>query len=152
MKRELIEIGSTIRVENGPARKVAVATEEMEPDRDDEGRADPNAQSKHAVLPDGKKLAVHYKLSLKDAFGKKIVAGQEFTYLDYFGELVWYIYQLGEVGVNEKGEILFPDSPYILKNFEPEDRVAVRTEERWLPVGIETTRERALTAAHLLED
>ena len=131
MKREMIEIGSTIRVENGPARKVAVAT---------------------AELMDDKVTASHYQVGAFDAMGKRIVLGESMTYLDYRGELVWYIYQLSDVGINERGEVLFPDSPFILKNFEPEDKVAVRTEERWLPVGIETTKERALTAAHLLED
>jgi hypothetical protein len=131
MKRELIEIGSTIRVENGPARKTAVATKE---------------------LLDDKVTAGHYREGAFDALGKRIKLGQPMTYLDYRGEWVWYIYQLGEVGVNAKGEILLPDSPHIIKNYEPEDKVPVRTEERWLPVGIETTKERALTAAHLLED
>jgi len=131
MKREMIEIGSAIRVENGPARKVAVAT---------------------AELMDDKVTASHYQVGAFDAMGKRIVLGESMTYLDYRGELVWYIYQLSDVGINERGEVLFPDSPFILKNFEPEDKVAVRTEERWLPVGIETTKERALTAAHLLED
>jgi hypothetical protein len=131
MKRELIEIGSTIRVENGPARKTAVATKE---------------------LLDDKVTAHHYQEGQFDALGKRIKLGEAMTYLDYFGELAWYIYKLGEVGINAQGEVLFPDSPFILKANEPEDQVAVRTEQRWLPVGIETTKERALTAAHLLED
>jgi hypothetical protein len=131
MKRELIEIGSTIRVENGPARKTAVATKE---------------------LLDDKMTASHYQVGAFDAMGKRIVLGERMTYLDYRGELVWYIYQEGEVGINAKGEVLFPDSPLILKNYEPEGKVAVRTEQRWLPAGIETTQERALAAARLLEE
>lgn len=29
MKREMIEVGAMIRVENGPARKTSIATEEL---------------------------------------------------------------------------------------------------------------------------
>jgi hypothetical protein len=101
MKREMIEIGTTIRVENGPARKTAVVTEE---------------------LLDDAVTARHYKMGEQDALGKKIVLGESMTYLDYFGEWVWYIYRLDE------------------------------NEGRWLPAGVETTKERALKAAHLLED
>ncbi|MBE3088019.1 MAG: hypothetical protein IMZ71_02735 [Chloroflexi bacterium] len=132
MKREMIEIGTTIRVENGPARKTAIATEE---------------------LLDNKVIASHYQAGLKDALGKVIILGEPMTYLDYRGELVWYIYQLQEVGVNAEGEVLLPDSKHILKTGrEPEDRKAVKTVEKWLPVAVETTKELALTAAHLLED
>ncbi|MBE3063853.1 MAG: hypothetical protein IMZ69_02400 [Spirochaetes bacterium] len=132
MKREMIEIGTTIRVENGPARKTAIATEEL--------------------LDDAVTVS-HYHIGLKDALGKVIVLGEPMTYLDYRGEDVWYVYQLQEVGVNAAGEVLLPDSKHILKTGrEPEDREAVRTVEKWIPVAVETTKERALTAAHLLED
>jgi len=130
MKREMIEIGTTIRVENGPARKTAVATKE---------------------LLDDAVTASHYKVGERDALGKVIVLGELMTYLDYLGDLVWYIYKIGEVGINAEGRVIFPDSPFIVVA-NPEDTVAVKTEERWLPAGIETTKERALTAAHLLED
>jgi hypothetical protein len=106
MKRELIEIGTTIRVENGPARKTGIAT---------------------AELLDDAVTKSHYAVGLKDAMGKVIALGEPMTYLDYFGEWVWYIYQL-----------------------RPDDTHA--DGERWLPAGVETTKELALKAAELLED
>ena len=106
MKREMIEIGSAIRVENGPARKVAVATEE---------------------LLDDKVTASHYQVGAFDAMGKRIVLGEPMTYLDYFGEWVWYVYQL-------KDDETAPDGV------------------RWMPACVETTKERAMTAAELLEE
>lgn len=133
MKRELIEIGTTVRVENGPARKTAVATAELLDDAvtashyfarqvrparyeiDEEGN--PGALISPAeTIPGG-----------KDAMGKEIILGEPMTYLDYRGEWVWYVYQLK------------PDKTHI-------------DGERWLPAGVETTKERALTAAKLLED
>ena len=79
MKRELIEIGITIRVENGPARKTGVATEE---------------------LLDNKNTAEHYQEGAKDAMGKQIVLGEEMTYLHFRGDLVWYVYQLEETPID----------------------------------------------------
>jgi hypothetical protein len=101
MKHEMIEIGTMIRVENGPVRKTAMAT---------------------AELLDDRVTAEHYKVGLPDAAGKIIVLGETMTYLDYYGPWVWYIYKYDE------------------------------EECRWLPAGVETTKELALTAAHLLED
>jgi hypothetical protein len=106
MKREMIEIGETLRVENGPARKTAVAT---------------------AELLDDAVTASHYQIGERDAVGRPIVIGEPMTYLDYRGEWVWYIYQL-------RDDETAPDGT------------------RWLPAGVETTKERALTAAGLLED
>jgi hypothetical protein len=74
MKREMIEIGSTIRVENGPARKMAIATKE---------------------LLDDKVTAGHYQEGKYDALGERIWLGKAMTYLDYYGPWVWYIYKRG---------------------------------------------------------
>jgi hypothetical protein len=105
-KREFIEIGETVRVENGPARKTAVATEE---------------------LLDDAVTASHYAVGEWDAMGKPIVLGEPMTYLDYRGEWVWYVYQLR------------PDETHI-------------DGERWLPAGIETTKEAALAVAEGLKE
>lgn len=102
----IIEISPMIRVERGPARKTAMATE---------------------ALLDDAVTASHYHVGTRDAMGKEIVLGEPMTYLDYLGEWVWYIYQL-------KDDETAPDG------------------KRWMPAGVETTKERALTAAHLLED
>jgi hypothetical protein len=96
MKRELIEIGSTIRVENGPARKVAIATEE---------------------LLNNERTARHYHVGAFDAMGERIVLNKPMTYLDYKGEWVWYVYQYDKI------------------------------EERWLPVGVEKSKEAAMAIA-----
>jgi hypothetical protein len=87
MKRELIEIGSTIRVENGPARKTAVATPE---------------------LLDDKMTASHYQVGAFDAMGKRIVLGESMTYLDYRGKWVWYIYQLKDDETAPEGKRWMP--------------------------------------------
>lgn len=102
MKRELIEIGESVRVENGPARKTEIAS---------------------VALLDDAVTASHYKEGAVDAMGKPIVLGEPMTYLDYRGKWVWYVYQLR-------------DDP--------------AGGQRWMPAGVETSKDRALTAANLL--
>jgi hypothetical protein len=81
-KREpMIEIGTTVRVENGPARKTAVASK--------------------ALLEDAV-TAHHYAVGQKDAMGKVIVLGEPMTYLDYLGTWVWYVYQLEAVPIEDE--------------------------------------------------
>lgn len=154
----MIEVSPTIRVEKGPLRKRAVATDakradksgllEMAPDLDEQGKADPTKQTRHAKLPDGTVLARHYKLGFADALGFEIEAGKEFTYLDWMGGWGWYVYQLQDVGVTAKGEIIMPDSPHILKGrYDTADRKAVKTQPRWITVGIFAGRDEALIAA-----
>jgi hypothetical protein len=72
MKREMLEFGTTVRVENGPARKHAIATRD---------------------LLDNAVTASHYFEGSRDAMGKIIQLGQQMTYLDYKGTWVWYVYQ-----------------------------------------------------------
>jgi hypothetical protein len=130
MKREMIEIGSTIRVENGPAQKVAVATKE---------------------LLDNAVTASHYQVGAFDSMGKRIVLGESMTYLDYLAEDVWYIYQLGQMGIDEDGRPLKPE-----KSEDQCSKVAwkakaaegVRMEERWIPVGVEVSKASALAIAN----
>ena len=69
---KIIEIGDTIRIEDGPPRKKAIAT---------------------AEVLDDKITAKHYQKGRLDAMGKKIVLGEEMTYLDYYGQHVFYVYQ-----------------------------------------------------------
>lgn len=61
------------RIERGPKKKVAAATEELLSD---------------AVT------ATHYHVGGKDAVGKKIVLGEEMTYLDWLGERNWKVFRL----------------------------------------------------------
>lgn len=95
-KREFIEVGKTVRVENGPAQKVGIATE--------------------ALLNDAH-TAHHYQVGALDAMGQRIVLNRPMTYLDYHGPWVWYIYHLD------------------------------KTTQRWLPAGIEATKEAAMAVA-----
>lgn len=67
----LIEIDGVVRVESGPALRVAVATPE---------------------LLDNQNTAEHYQDGGFDAVGAPISVGQEMTYLDWMGEPVWYVY------------------------------------------------------------
>jgi len=66
--REFIEIGGTIRVENGPARIEATATPDL-----------------LASLP---------RYTARDSRGHPVVMGQPMEYLDWDGPWVWYISKL----------------------------------------------------------
>jgi hypothetical protein len=96
-KTELIQISESVRVESGPRREKAIATAELAPDQDSKGKVKDVLEQTHRTLPNGKRLAKHYKLGMRDAWGKIIQEGEEFTFLDYFGEQVWYMYQLEDV-------------------------------------------------------
>ncbi len=115
---KIIEIGNTIRIEDGPARRKTIAT---------------------AEVLDNRITAKHYQEGKSDAMGKKIVLGEDMTYLDYYGNRVFYIYGLGEVGIDKDDVIILPG--------DDSGREAVRTEERWLPVGVEDTQEKAQAVA-----
>ncbi|MBW2647701.1 MAG: hypothetical protein JRE23_16300 [Deltaproteobacteria bacterium] len=69
---KIIEIGDTIRIEDGPPRKKATAT---------------------AEILDDKVTAKHYQKGRFDAMGKTIVLGEEMTFLDYYGKHVFYVYK-----------------------------------------------------------
>lgn len=132
MKHELIEFSPTLRIENGPARATGISTKE---------------------LLDDTATAGHYKVGEFDAVGKRIQLKQPMTYLDYYGAWVWYVYRLVKVGFNAKGQVLFPDGyPLLIRTIEPEDKEAVRAEERWLPVDIQPTKESALAEAERLQE
>jgi hypothetical protein len=116
VKTEQIRLTPTLRVESGPARKTAIARakikladgkepEAMVPELDKDGKADSNKQTRDSYVlvtgADGKPAAYriksHYKLGFRDALGKPIVDGEEFTYLDWYGVPVWYYYQLQDM-------------------------------------------------------
>ncbi len=115
---KIIEIGDTIRIEDGPPRKKTIAT---------------------AEVLDDKITAKHYQKGRSDAMGKPIVIGEEMTYLDYYGNHVFYIYVLGKVGIDVNGVVILPG--------DKSGRKAVRTEERWLPAGVEETEKTARAIA-----
>lgn len=166
MRTELIDVKSTVRAESGAARLTAVATAEMEPDRDRDGRVlEPNKQTRRVVLKKGAKLAAHYKLGIRDALGKPIVEGEEFTYLGYFDPPVWYVYRLEDVPIDDG----LP-AKIAAKNGVPLDGLTVamvakwfsiRVDwvtdggsaiKRWMPAGVKPTKDEALMVANALED
>lgn len=77
INEDLVEIGGKVRVERGPARKTAKATE--------------------ALLADTA-TATHYQVGQRDADGAMIEAGKPMTYIDWLGAKGWYVYALVEGG------------------------------------------------------
>lgn len=166
MRTELIDVKSTVRVESGCARLKAVATKEMEPDRDANGRAvEPNSQTRRVVLKSGAKLAVHYKLELLDALSKVIVEGEEFTYLGYFDLPVWYVYRLKDVPLDDglsrnlaarNGVPLDDLTPKMIAEWFSLDIAMVsqdgNTIKRYMPVTVKPTKAEALAVAEALEE
>ena len=165
MRTELIDVKPTVRVESGCARLKAVATAEMEPDRDDDGRPlEPNRQMRRVVLKAGAKLAPHYKLGLMDALGKVIVEGEEFTYLGYFDPPVWYVYRLEDVPLDDG-----LTAKLAARNGVPLDDLTTEMVADWfkidpswvtdggsaikryMPAGVEPTKAEALAVAEALE-
>lgn len=84
---KLIQVTPDIRVESGPARKRALATQELL----DNSRTAPHYYE--GVRKVGKEL----KRGV-DALGKPIQIGQHMDYLDWHNEYVWYIYQKNDQG------------------------------------------------------
>lgn len=72
---------SDYRFESGPARRKSYASEEV------------------LAL-----LKPSYRQSMVDADGNPIVMGQEFTYLDWNGEFIWYVYKLDDGVWREVGQ------------------------------------------------
>jgi hypothetical protein len=127
----IIQVSPTVRVEPGPPRKTAKATQK---------------------LLDDKVTAKHYQVGRRDAMGKFIVLGEEMTYLDWKGDKVWYVYKLTATDV--------PLHPKCAAQLDPlhksgslaiEDARAVETGfvHRWLPVGVHGDKEQALAIANL---
>lgn len=67
-----IQISDNVRIDRGPMRKYGKATPE---------------------LLDNRVTADHYFVGGKDAYGYEIKAYEQFCYLDWKGEWVWYIYE-----------------------------------------------------------
>ena len=80
-QREFIEVGATVRVENGPALKTGTATEELLED-----------------------LHGWYSVGAFDARGKPVVAGEAMHYLDWAGPWVWYLSELRGLRWEPAGE------------------------------------------------
>lgn len=132
MERELIQVNDSVRVENGPVRVTAVATKE---------------------LLDNKETAKHYYTGIRklsdgrkrrgiDAMGKPIMIGEEMTFLDYRHVWGYYVYQMQDVMLDEKGRIT-DDEEQAMRNDEDE----IIIEHRYIQVGFDYDREKALEIA-----
>jgi hypothetical protein len=76
------QITETTRIEAGPPRKKAVATEELLSDR---------------------VTASHYQVGRLDALGKPIQLSQEMDYIDWLcPNKVWYVYKLDDNGIYQR--------------------------------------------------
>jgi hypothetical protein len=75
------QISPRVRVEPGPVRRTAVASEELLADE---------------------ATAKHYQVGRRDAAGEPIELGKEMTYLDYRGARVFKVYLLSEAGDGER--------------------------------------------------
>jgi hypothetical protein len=127
MNSESIKISETIVIESGPAKKKAIATEELLSD---------------AVT------AGHYKVGAKDAMYRPIVLGEEMTYLDWLGEWVWYVYQEREVGIDAAGRpVGIDDDGRLIESAE-----AVSTKKRFVVVDVKSTRDEAIAFAASLKE
>lgn len=164
MKRELVQVGPTTRVENGPARKTEVATEELLSDLRtahhyyagwldaETGKVLPRtpendrAGSEELAAAKRERRAPRYKLG-KDAASEPILLGDPMEYLDYRGEWVWYVYKEQECMLDNKGRIV--DSEASAAG-TPEG--FVKTALKYKRMGTESTKERAIQMAEALED
>lgn len=77
LSEALAEIDGKLRIEAGYARKTAVATPDI---------------LKDSVTKE------HYVEGAFDAVGRVIEMGKDFSYLDYYGPAVYWVYKLDEDG------------------------------------------------------
>lgn len=111
MKRELIQVTPTVRVECGPVRRATIATEEVLDDR---------------------MTARHYQEARPDAMGKPIEIGEPMTYLDYRGPWGWHVYQVQPVMLDAAGRLtddpskgVTPDERYVEVGLEMDRQAAL---------------------------
>ncbi|MCX5570630.1 MULTISPECIES: hypothetical protein [Kaistia] len=92
INEDLIEIGGKARVERGPARKTAEATEAL---LSNENTAAHYQVSQPVLNEDGEQIG----WSHRDALGQPILLGQPMAYLDWLaGRNVFYVYLLDARG------------------------------------------------------
>lgn len=119
--------GGRFRVEAGPALLKGKAT---------------------AALLDNSKTAEHYQVGLKDALGATIEADKPFTYLDWKGGRVFYLYEKEDVDPND------PDTPYFVPEGAITDREGNEDVVRYTYVyrerGTYESEEAAIDAAEKL--
>ena len=121
-KRESIVISEDVVIENGPAKKSAIATKE---------------------LLDDSVTREHYAEGVPDTMSKTIVIGESMTYLDYYAPFVWYVYQKRDVAVDVFGKVIGigPNGEYI----DIPDCEAVT--EKFVIAGVFPSKNEAITFA-----
>jgi len=129
----IIDVGN-YRIEPGPPRITDMATEE---------------------LLDDENTAPHYRPGLRDADGKVIAIGKEFTYLDWGGNTVegkrvFYIYKKTPIN-SEDEEIDGEPNPHFVPSHVREAAEAgehgdnrVAYDYKWEEVGTRATEEEAV--------
>ena len=90
--RTLVQVSETARIEYGPVRKVAQATEATLSDQ---------VTAPHYFA--GVRTVAGRKLQGVDAAGKVIEKGQPMEYLDYYGTWAWHVYRLEKGRYREIG-------------------------------------------------
>lgn len=129
----LVQVNDRIRVEWGPARKKAKATEELLSDQ---------------------KTAPHYKVGTKDALGKPIKVGEDMDYLDYKADYVWYIYilQLEEGPLSDQERQLIVGKPEKDRSDDQKQKLKSGKvmNQRYVMVGHKANRDEAMAEAQKL--
>ncbi len=134
----ITQVGDNVRIEPGPKLVTAVATDE---------------------LLHNSRTAEHYSEGGRDANGRPIELGKEFTYLEWGGaetepKVVFYVYK--KVPVNSTDEFINDEpNPYFVPNHVREAAEAgdrgddlVAFDYKWEEVGTRATYEAALDLAH----
>jgi hypothetical protein len=88
-----IEIGDTVRVERGPVLRQATATAALLAN-------DKTAEHYHLPRVEGEGDDAKTIVS-RDAFGKPIEEGKRFSYLDYLGDAVFYVFERVEIDATD---------------------------------------------------
>lgn len=156
-KGDITQVGENVRLESGPVRKIAIATEELLHD---------DATAGHYYV--GERIEDGVRKIGRDALGKPIVLGEEMTYLQWGGRntvpvMGWYVYKTGPAGadrlefnadniaaLNEKISAL-----EAITGRSQEDDVRLnllrgdlhRIENIWLEIGVYEDRDTALANA-----
>jgi hypothetical protein len=142
MKSESIKISESIVIESGPAKKKAIATEELLSDAVTAGHY--KAGMRKITKPDGSVVEKPYV----DAMNKPIVLGEEMTYLDWLGAWVWYVYQEREVGIDAAGRpVGIDEDGYLVESDK-----AVSTQKRFVVAAVKQTRDEAIAFATSLKE
>lgn len=86
---QTIDFDGVARVDKGPLLRYATASAALFEGEGPEGRSAEQVQ----IDTLGTKLKAHYQLGAFDKEGNLIVAGEQFAYLDWYGDHVYHYYE-----------------------------------------------------------